>query len=59
MASSKPQSNHVYVIVRKKMSENVNGLFSSLFCHHGETNDAFLIGGVVEPNKTVMAFVSL
>ena len=54
MASSTSQSNHVYVIIRLKMSDNVNGLACSLFCHYGETDDAFLIGGLVEPNETLM-----
>ena len=55
MASSTTQSNHVYVIIRLKTSESINGLAGSLFCHYGETNDAFLIGVVVEPNETLMA----
>ncbi len=55
MASSMTQSNHVYVIIRLKMSENMNGLFGSLFCHYGETDDAFLIGGALESNETLMA----
>ena len=55
MASSTAQYNHVYVIIRFKMSENVNRLSGSLFCHYGETGDAFLIGGAVEPNETLMA----
>jgi hypothetical protein len=37
------------------MSENVNGLSGSLFCHYGEIDDAFVIGGVVEPNETLTA----
>ena len=28
-----------------------------MFCHYGETDDAFLIGGVVEPNETLIASV--
>ena len=44
----------MYVIIRLKLSENVNGLACSLFCHYGETNDAFLIGGLVEPDETLM-----
>ena len=55
MASSTSQSNHVYVIIRLKVSDNVNGLAGSLFCHYGETDDAFLICGLVEPNETLMA----
>ena len=57
MASSTSQSNHVYVIIRLKMSDNVNGLVGSLFCHYGEIDDAFLIGGLVWPNETLMASV--
>jgi hypothetical protein len=37
------------------MSESINGIADSLFCHYGETDDAFLIGGLVEPNETLMA----
>jgi len=56
MASSTTQSSHVYVIIRLKMSENINGLVGSLFCHYGETDDAFIIVGVVQPNnETLMA----
>ena len=28
------------------MSESINGIASSLICHYGETDDAFLIGGL-------------
>jgi len=55
MASSTPQSIHAYVIFRLKMSENVNALAGSLFCHYGETDDVNLIGGPVKPNETSMA----
>jgi len=37
------------------MPESTNGIAGSLFCHYGETNDAFLIGGLVEPNETLTA----
>ena len=47
ITSSTSQSNHVYVIIRLKMSENINGLAVSMFCHYGETDDVFLIGGLV------------
>jgi len=47
----------VYVIIRLKMSENINGSARSIFCHYDETDDAFLIGGVVEPNETLMTSV--
>ena len=45
----------MYVNFRPKISENINGLSGSLLCHYGETDDAFLIGGVVQPNETLMA----
>ena len=55
MASSMTQSKHVYILIRHKISENMNGLSSCLFCHYGETDDAFLIGGTAEPNEALMA----
>ena len=56
MALSGPQMpNRVYIIIRLKMSESINGISGSLFCHYGETDAAFLIGGLVEPNETMMA----
>jgi len=54
MASSTTHFNHVYVIIRLKMSENINGLSGSLLCHYGETDDAFLICGAVESKETLM-----
>ena len=58
MTSSPLQSNHVYVIIRLKMSENINGLAGTMFCHYGESDDVFLIDGSVEPNEqTLMASV--
>ena len=57
MTSSTSQSNYVYVIIRLKMSENINGIASSLFCHYGETDDAFLIGGLVEHDETLTSRV--
>jgi hypothetical protein len=55
MASSMTQSNHVYILIRLKITENTSGLSGCLFCHYGETDDVFLIGGAVEPNETLMA----
>jgi hypothetical protein len=37
------------------MSESINGIDGSLFCIYGEAADVFLIGGLVEPNETLMA----
>ena len=45
----------MYAIIQLKMSKNINGLACNFFCHYGETDDAFLIGGVVEPNETLTA----
>ena len=39
------------------MPESINGIGGSLFCHYGETDDAFLIGGLVEPNDTLTSSV--
>ena len=55
MTSSTSQSNHVYVIIRLTMSENINGLAGNMLCHYNETDDVFLIGGLVEPNETLIA----
>jgi len=55
MTSSTSQPTYVYVIVRLKMSESINGIDGSLFCHYGEIDDAFLIGGLVEPDETLTA----
>ena len=57
MTSSTSQSNYVYVVIRLKMLESINGISCSLFCHYCETDDAFLIGGLVEPNETLTASV--
>jgi hypothetical protein len=57
MTSSTSQSNYVYVVIRLKMRESINGIAGSLFCHYGGTDDAFLIGGLVEPNETLTASV--
>jgi hypothetical protein len=37
------------------MLESINKIANSLFCHYDETDDAFLIGGLVEPNETLTA----
>ena len=54
MTSSTSQCNYVYVIIRLKMFESINGIVGSVFCHSGETDDAFLISGLVEPYETLM-----
>ena len=53
MTSSTSQSNYVYVIIILKMSESVNGIDGSLFCHYGKTYDAFLIGGLVGHDESL------
>jgi hypothetical protein len=55
MTCSTSQSNYAYVIIRLKMSESDNGITGSLFCHYGETDDCFFIGGLVEHDETLMA----
>ena len=57
IASPTPQPNHVHVIIRHKMTENVHGLACRLFCHYGETDDAYLIGGLGKPNETLIIIV--
>ena len=57
MASSTSQSQYVHVIIRLKMSESINGIAGSLFCHYGETDDAFLIGGLIDQDETLTAGV--
>ncbi len=40
--------NYVYVITRLvKMWENVNSIVGSLFCQCGDTDDVFIVGGLV------------
>jgi len=37
------------------MSEESNGLVgSNLFCHYGESNDVFVIGGLIKTGDTLM-----
>ena len=51
-----PIPNYVYVPIRLKRSNTINGIVQgSLLCHYGETNDAFLVGGLVQPSETLMA----
>ena len=40
------------------MSETINGIAGRLFCHYGETDDAFLIGGLVGHGETLTAGVT-
>ena len=43
-----PISNYVYVLIHLKMSDKINNIVhGTLLCPYGETNDAFLVGGLV------------
>ncbi len=50
-----PLLHHVYVIMRLNMTNNVNSIVVSLFCHYGDIDYVFLVGGLVRPDETVMA----
>ena len=51
-----PIPNYVYILIRLKMSGKINGIVQgTLLCHYGETNDAFLVGGLVQPPETLTA----
>ena len=56
MASTVPSvPNDVCIVIRHKMSEEHGGIVGgALFCHCGETNDVFLLGGSVETGETLM-----
>ncbi len=55
MASLVPHMpNYVHVIMRLKMLEIINGISDSLMCHYVENVEAFPIGSLVEPYKTLM-----
>jgi hypothetical protein len=47
--------NYVFVIIRLKMSQSTNALSGGLVCHHGDSDDVYPIGGLVEPDETLMA----
>jgi hypothetical protein len=50
-----PIRKYVYVPIRLKMLGKINGIVhGTLLCHYGETNDAFLVGGLVKPSETLM-----
>ena len=51
-----PVPNYVYIVIRIKMPKGLGGIIGGvLFCHRGETNDVFLIGGLVYSDETLMA----
>ena len=38
------------------MGDTINDIVrGTLLCHYGATNDAFLVGGLVQPGETIMA----
>ncbi len=57
MASTSPSvRGYIYIICRLKFTEDIKSLApSSLFCHYGETNDLFPIGGLVDIDETPIA----
>jgi hypothetical protein len=56
MASIVPSiPNYVFVIIRLKMSQSTNALYGGLLCHHGISDDAYPIGGLVESDETLIA----
>jgi hypothetical protein len=51
-----PIPKYAYVFIRLKMSDTTNGIVQgTLLYHYGETNDAFLVGGLVQLGETLMA----
>ena len=54
MSSHVRVPSYVYVVIRLKRAESVNSLVgTTLFWHYGETNDIFLIGGLVQLGDTL------
>ena len=47
--------NYVFVIIRLKMPQSINALSGGILCHHGISDDVYPIGGLVEPDETLMA----
>ncbi len=49
---------YVYIVCRLKFTNDVKCLTpSSLFCHYGETNDIFPVGGLVDIGETTIAAI--
>jgi hypothetical protein len=59
MASVVPSAHeYVYIFVRVKFTEDIKSLApSSLFCHYGDSNNVFPIGGLVGIGETPIAAV--
>ncbi len=53
-----PFREYVYIVCRLKSTNDINFLTpSSLFCHYGETNDIFPVGGLVDIDETPIAAI--
>ena len=53
-SSVPPVPNYVYVVIQLKMAGSVNSFVgTSLLYQYGETNDFFLVGGLVHPGETL------
>ncbi len=49
---------YAFIIVRLKFTEDIKSLApNSLFCHYGDTNDVFPIGGIVDIGETPIAAI--
>ena len=49
---------YVYIVCRLKFTMDISSLTpSSLFCHYGETNDIFPVGGLVDIDETPIAAI--
>jgi hypothetical protein len=57
MASTIPPiPSYACIAIRQKMAGNVNIIAASgLCCHHGDTDDVFLVGGLIQTGETLMA----
>ena len=49
--------DYAYIICRLKFDKESNYHPSSLFCHYGDTNDVFPIGGLVDIDETPIAAI--
>ncbi len=47
--------NYVFVIILLNMSQNINAFYGGLLCRHGVSDDVYPIGGLIEPDETLMA----
>ncbi len=55
MASSSPSMpTYVYVIMRLRVSPTADPVSGGLLCHNGVSDDVYPIGGLVEPDDTLI-----